>query len=220
VLDIGCGSGAFTIGLARRGYRSLGLSWDRRNREVAIERAAICRAKGAEFEILDVRRLDERTDLHGQFEFIICCENIEHILDDRKLMVDMANCLKPEGILLLTAPNFNFEPVYGDDGVLSTVEDGGHVRRGYTEDDLRRLCGSANLAALEIGYCSGFASQKTTSLLRFLGRIHYVLGWVLVLPLRAIPPIVDPLIARFTRYPGYSINLIAKKSSDSAYDAH
>ena len=86
VLDIGCGSGAFTIGLARRGYRSLGLSWDRRNREVAIERAAICRAKGAEFEILDVRRLDERTDLHGQFEFIICCENIEHILDDRKLI--------------------------------------------------------------------------------------------------------------------------------------
>jgi 2-polyprenyl-3-methyl-5-hydroxy-6-metoxy-1,4-benzoquinol methylase len=31
LLDVGCGTGAFTIGAARRGYRAIGLSWDERN---------------------------------------------------------------------------------------------------------------------------------------------------------------------------------------------
>jgi SAM-dependent methyltransferase len=216
LLDVGCGSGAFTIGAARRGYRSLGLSWDGRNQAVAAERAAICSAKYADFEILDVRAMDERTDLLGEFDFVICCENIEHILNDRKLMADMADCLKPEGMMLLTSPNLNFNPMYGDDGAIATTEDGRHVRRGYTEEDLRGLCACAHLEALEIGYCSGYASQKITGLFRLLTRFHFLLGWSLVLPLRAIPPLVDPLIRRLTRYPSYSINLIARKPSAGA----
>jgi SAM-dependent methyltransferase len=213
LLDVGCGSGAFSIGAASRGYRSLGLSWDKRNQEIAGERAAICGLTHASFEVQDVRKLDERTDLYGEFEIVICCENIEHILNDRKLMVEMANCLKPGGTLLLTTPNSSFKPMYGDDGVVSTTEDGGHVRRGYAEEDLRSLCRSAHLQVLEIGYCGGFASQRITSLLRLLSRIHSLLGWVLILPLRVIPPLIDPLIARFTRYPLYCITLIAKKPS-------
>ena len=35
LIDIGCGSGAFSIGAALRGYNSLGLSWDERNQQVA-----------------------------------------------------------------------------------------------------------------------------------------------------------------------------------------
>ena len=46
LLDVGCGSGAFTIGAARMGYDALGLSWDERNQRVAQERAAIVKAGG------------------------------------------------------------------------------------------------------------------------------------------------------------------------------
>src|SRR5258708_2658920 len=42
LLDIGCGTGAFSIGAALRGYEALGLSWDKRNQQVAGERAKIC----------------------------------------------------------------------------------------------------------------------------------------------------------------------------------
>lgn len=31
LIDIGCGTGAFTIGVALKGYSAIGLSWDQRN---------------------------------------------------------------------------------------------------------------------------------------------------------------------------------------------
>ncbi len=40
LFDAGCGSGAFTIGTAKFGYRSLGLSWDNRNQSLAEARLA------------------------------------------------------------------------------------------------------------------------------------------------------------------------------------
>lgn len=95
LIDVGCGTGAFTIGAARMGYRSLGLSWDQRSQRVATERAGLCHADLATFELQDVRKLGERVDLKGQFDVAICLECIEHILNDDKLMVDIALCLKP-----------------------------------------------------------------------------------------------------------------------------
>src|SRR5215831_5582861 len=49
LLDVGCGTGAFTIGAARRGYHALGLSWDERNQTTARQRADLCRCPSAEF---------------------------------------------------------------------------------------------------------------------------------------------------------------------------
>ena len=217
LIDIGCGSGAFTIGTARRGYHSLGLSWDKRNQDVAAERAALCGASSAEFEVCDVRRLDERMDLKGNFDIALCLENIEHILNDQKLMVDIANCLKPDGRLLLTTPNYNYNAITPEDnGPFSVIEDGGHMRRGYTAKVLRELCRNAGLEVLEIGFCSGFSSQKITWLLRVASRVHRLLGWLIVTPFRPIPPLIDPLISRITKWPDFCITLVARKPIDSS----
>jgi len=214
LLDVGCGSGAFTIGAARRGYSSLGLSWDERNQRVAGERAQICNVSElASFEVLDVRNLDRRTDLRSSFDIVICLENIEHILDDRKLMTDMSNCLSSGGTLLLTTPNLHFKPMRGDNAPLSQVEDGGHVRRGYTPDDLKALCSAAGLTVCEIGYCSGFLSQTTTSLIRTISKIsHPLVSWLMFLPLRPFLPVFDQLVSKLLNWPGYSITLVARKA--------
>jgi len=212
MLDVGCGSGAFTIGVARRGYRALGLSWDERNQNTARERASICNVALAEFEVMDVRHLDQRVDLTERFEIVVCCETIEHILNDQKLMIDMSRCLKSGGTLLLTAPNFNYRPMTRSDrGPFSQVEDGGHVRRGYTPDNLKILCASAGLRVSQIGYCSGFVSQKITALMRMVFAVHTLLGWGLILPLRALPPMLDSWISAIVRWPGFSITLVATK---------
>lgn len=212
LLDVGCGSGAFTIGAARQGYKALGLSWDERNQQVAAERAALCKAPDATFEVLDVRSLDERLDIRGHFDVAICLENIEHVLDDRKLMVDIAACLKPGGRLLLTSPNIRYREISdGDLGPFAIVENGQHVRRGYSPAMLRELCREAGLELDEITYISGYLSQKISTFQRFFQGVSPLLGWGLVLPLRLLPPIFDRLTSWLLRWPGYSIGMEAYK---------
>ncbi len=210
LIDIGCGSGAFTIGMAKRGYRAVGLSWDERNQRVASTRAAMCSAPSATFKICDVRRLDQFPELAHRFDIAICCENIEHILDDQKLINDIAKCLKPGGRLLLTTPNLNCPPMTKEDEGVVPIEDGGHVRRGYDELRLRTLCASANLEVLSISSCSGILSQTITTWLRHLNRIHPLVGWALVLPLRILPPLLDKAATALTSRPGFSITLEAR----------
>ena len=196
------------------GYDALGLSWDERNQRVAQERAAIVKTGGAHFDVCDVRHLDSRPDLLGKFDVVICLETIEHILNDQKLINDMAACLTAMGTLLLTTPYKGFRAIgpEPDDGLLSTIEDGGHVRRGYLDSDLRALCERAGLKVDEISYCSGFMSQKVTYLLRICSKVNRLFAWVVTLPLRVLP-ILDPALGRILKWPDYSICLQAHKPS-------
>lgn len=212
LLDVGCGTGAFSIGAARRGYDALGLSWDERNQRVAAERAALCGARTAAFEVLDVRHLDARRDLIEHFDVAICCENIEHILDDRKLLRDIAACLKPGGRLLLTTPYLLYRPMSaGEIGPFLPIENGDHVRRGYSAAMLDELCLHAGLVPERVSFCSGVISQKVTSLMRSLGRVDATLAWILTCPLRVLPPLTDRWVSRLLGWPGFSICLEAYK---------
>jgi 2-polyprenyl-3-methyl-5-hydroxy-6-metoxy-1,4-benzoquinol methylase len=212
LLDVGCGSGAFTIGIAKLGYKSLGLSWDARNQAVAETRARMARAKTASFQICDVRQLDKREDLKGQFDVVVCTENIEHIIDDFRLMRAMAGCLKPGGRLLLTTPQLRRIPQSCMDyGPFPDVEDGGHARRGYNRAMLEELCEHAGMRIEEIGYVSGPISQLHAWLLWQIGRLHPLIGWLFTLPLRPCPPLLDPLLTRVTNHPPFCIALEAYK---------
>ena len=219
--DVGCGTGAFTIAAALRGYRSIGLSWDERNQRVATDRAAMCSAHSASFDILDVRDLDTRRDFVGLFDVVLCTECIEHIRDDSKLMRDLAGCLKPGGRLLLTTPYMNYRAITrSDEGpFLIDRTDGWHVRRGYTESSLNELCQLAGLSVDRFSYCSGVLSQKITFVLRVLSKIHPLLGWAAILPLRPFPPFLDSLITNLLGWPYYSICLEATKPLPSVQPA-
>ncbi len=211
ILDVGCGSGAFSIGAASLGYDLLGLSWDEKNQNKASKRAKIFN-KNASFDILDVRELHERKDLKESFNYIICAENIEHIINDQKLMNDMNNCLAIDGMLFLTAPNKDAvisNPIWGDEtqDEIEEVEDGGHVRIGYDKSDFIELCSKTGFDIISIEYCSGFFSQKITGLKRRLSKINFYLSWIIIFPLRILPLFFDSLI----KHPGHSICLVAKK---------
>jgi SAM-dependent methyltransferase len=219
LIDIGCGTGAFSIGAALRGYESLGLSWDERNQKIASERANICKALSVKFEILDIRNLDTREDLTCKFDVAICFETIEHIINDRKLLRDISSCLKPGGRLLLTTPNYHYRPISSEDNAsLSKCEDGGHVRKGYTHAMLEELCSHVGLVPDKISYVSGLLSQKVTSIQRLFCRIHVLIGWSVTLPLRIIPPLFDKPVTTLTQWPYYSICLEAHKPRYSEND--
>jgi SAM-dependent methyltransferase len=211
LLDVGCGSGAFTIGAALRGYRAYGLSWDTANQHKAIARAERLGCSSCRFEVFDVRDLSQYPV--DDFDVIINCENIEHILDDKKLMIDMANKLAPGGILLLTTPYYFYKAITNsDNGPFCKEETGWHVRRGYTKAMLLELCEHSGLKVEEISYCSGYLSQKFTGLIRrFNALMGAPVAWVFTLPLRMLPPLFDPILRALTAPPDYSICLVAQK---------
>lgn len=212
LIDVGCGSGAFTIGAARRGYTAYGLSWDQRNQRVAQQRAQLCNASSATFDVLDIRHLDTRRDLVDKFDIAICLETIEHVMDDRKLMRDMGACLKPGGRLLLTTPYYYYRAISAaDNGPFSKVEDGWHVRRGYTRAMLAELCEHAGLILERKSFCSGLVSQKVASLQRALSWFSPLVGWTAILPLRILPPLFDRAITSLVGWPYFSICIEAFK---------
>lgn len=212
LLDVGCGSGAFTIGTALLGYELLGLSWDERNKGVAEGRAVAAGAKSAKFQICDVRELDAREDLVGAFDIVLCCENIEHILDDFRLMKAMARCLKPGGRLLLTSPYIpRIAWSFMDYGPFPDFEDGRHVRRGYNRAMLAELCRHADLEIEEFSFVSGPISQFGAYLQTKFGAKSVLLGWLVALPLRPFPPLLDPLLTKITGVQPFCIGLEAYK---------
>ena len=98
LLDAGCGNGELLIAIkkARKGINSLtGVDIS----ENVIERNRK-RVPGIDFHVLDLEKeaLDERFDL------IICSEVIEHLLNQRKAMKNLAAMLADYGVLLLTCP--------------------------------------------------------------------------------------------------------------------
>ena len=137
LINVGCGSGAFSSASGARGYDSTGISWDKPNQEEAqISAKYSGLQQKTKFEIVDIRKLDSHRKFENTFDMCINFENIEHVLDDRKLMKDIFDILKLGGLLLFTTPFYFLTPMSkSDEEPFSHEENGGHVRRG-----IRVLC--------------------------------------------------------------------------------
>jgi 2-polyprenyl-3-methyl-5-hydroxy-6-metoxy-1,4-benzoquinol methylase len=213
LLDVGCGSGSFTIGAALQGYQALGLTFRTEEQARASGRARKLGAN-AEFRVLDVRELDQAEELRGGFEVVVLCEVIEHVLDDGRLVRAAAACLAPGGRLLLTTPNVDYRAIVPEhDGPFSVVEDGGHVRRGYSRDALVALCEGAGLSVSELGSCSGLLSQKATWVTYTVGRSNQHLARMLTAPLHPVVAALDEPLGRFVNWPPYSLCVVATRAS-------
>jgi 2-polyprenyl-3-methyl-5-hydroxy-6-metoxy-1,4-benzoquinol methylase len=211
LLDVGCGGGAFTIGAALRGYDALGLTWDDAMRARAETRARKL-GTNARFRALDVRQLGHAEDLKGRFAVVILCEVIEHVLDDRGLVRAAAACLEPGGRLLLSTPNLEYRPIVRDHaGPFTEVENGDHVRRGYTRAHLVELCEDAGLRLEAFDSCSGVVSQKATWITYTAGRTNPVLGRLLTAPFHPLVPMLDTALSRLSAWPPYSLCVEAVK---------
>ncbi|HVA81050.1 MAG TPA: methyltransferase domain-containing protein [Candidatus Binataceae bacterium] len=207
-LDAGCGNGAFTLYAASIGNDAVGISFDAANNRKAIARAALLGLSGARFIQGDLRQLDSmRTEL-GAFDQVICLETIEHIMDDHKLARDLAAMLKPGGRLFLSAPYTGCPPMRGDK--ISAIENGDHVRWGYTHDEMRAILADAGFDKVAEEYCSGIVSRKIGNLERTIAQITPVLGWAATFPLRAFQ-IMDRAATDTLGAPYLSIAVVAEK---------
>ena len=208
-LDAGSGSGAFAIYAAERGNVVLGLSFDEAANARATRRAALLGVRRVGFRKADLRQLDLIAPELGAFDQILCLETIEHVADDAKLLADLAALLRPGGRLLLTTPSAEHRPLVGE--AVSSTEDGGHVRWGYTAARLGELLAGAGLELVSEQYLSGIVTQGITNTSRRLARM---LGphaaWVLTAPLRLFACLDRP-VTKLLRTPWLAVAVVGVK---------
>lgn len=214
-LDAGCGSGAYTMYAAKIGNEAFGISDNENFNHLARTRANMVGVSGVKFLTADLRNLDSQLSRLGTFDQIICFETIEHILNDKKVVADLAALLKPGGRLLLTMPYRNHKALLYEQ--LSKTEDGGHVRWGYTHEEVRQLFADCGLETVCEDYISGLITQTLMNLMRVLLVIHQKFAWLVTFPLRILQ-ILDRPLTDFTQYPYLSIAAIGVKRN-SAFDA-
>ena len=216
--DAGCGNGGFSIYAARAGNEVVAASFSARELEDVRRRVQQLGVSGIEFRTLDLREIEDHRASLGLFDQIICFETIEHVNDDEGLLRSLAEMLKPEGRLLLTAPFDGHRPLYSEEREPSPVEDGSHVRYGYSQGRLRQVAQDAGLDVSSEDFVSGLVSQKVTDLMRRLTRRFGRVGaWVVVLPLRGLV-ILDAPLSRLLRYPYLSVALCGVKPAQRLAD--
>jgi 2-polyprenyl-3-methyl-5-hydroxy-6-metoxy-1,4-benzoquinol methylase len=212
--DAGCGNGAFSIFASHIGNEVVAASFSANDQEHARARADILGVSGIDFQTIDLRELESHSDALGTFDQIICLETIEHVIDDEALLERLAAMLGPGGRILLSAPFDGHRPLYTEDPRPSPVEDGSHVRYGYSQERLRGIAADVGLQVNGERFVSGVISQKLTDLMRRLSaRIGLSAAWLVVLPLRCLVVFDGPL-SRLLRYPYLSVALCAVKPAD------
>jgi 2-polyprenyl-3-methyl-5-hydroxy-6-metoxy-1,4-benzoquinol methylase len=208
-LDVGCGSGAFTMYAATIGNRSIGISFNDANNRKASERARMAGIPGVQFLNADLRTLPAYGFNLAGFDQIMCLETIEHIQEDAKFLQDVSRMLKPGGRILLSTPFKYYRHLLGD--ILTDGSDGGHVRWGYTHKELRELMAAAGIEVVREEYVGGFVAQQLTNIMRLIGKVNFGCAWLAVLPLRLFQSIDRPL-TRIIRYPFLSVAVVGVKT--------
>jgi SAM-dependent methyltransferase len=137
ILDAGFGNGWFSY----RAYRS-GASVT----AVAIQPDLIIKARALYNGFLNIPEdrlqflqisLYDIDSIRDRFDEIICYETLEHIRNDRDVCQKFHSLLRQDGMLHLCCPNAD-HPRWQRE-TLDELEQGGHVRAGYTEESYRQL---------------------------------------------------------------------------------
>lgn len=94
-LEIGCGTGVFARGLARRCQRVVAL-------DLSVEMIRVARSRSAQFDNLEFQLADAMTWSFPQSHFdFICSIATLHHLEQRELFLKMRDALKPGGVLVV-----------------------------------------------------------------------------------------------------------------------
>ena len=97
-LDVGCGTGHLMDAIRRRGMTGTIVGCDYAATASQVVRE-VC--PGARFEIRDVYKLGITT----AYDFITCCETLEHLKYPEQAISNMLAAVKPGGKLFLTVPD-------------------------------------------------------------------------------------------------------------------
>lgn len=207
VLEVGPGGGPWTLELLRRGNSVTAIDVDLpglRRLKDKVERFPL---RTKRVRAVACRAADYSS--RERYDQVILFDVLEHILDDRRTIENLARHLVPGGEILISVPRIEHIPIPGE--VVSAQEDGRHVRKGYS---LRRLEALLAAAGLTVTRRETACGRFTRGLKAFSNRVYHRTGSAFLFHLARI--LARPLIRLdFLRpgYPPYSLFLIASRRS-------
>lgn len=160
VVDLGCRQGVVSLALSEKS----GGSWvfaDVDPRPLGEARKVL-----GDRIVLVGERLPFPDD---SFDVVLCLDLLEHVVDDRLLMAEVARILKPSGRAYLSTPRSGgclfprLRRLFG-----LTPEVYGHVREGYSLEELRTLSQDAGLKVLFQGAYARFFTEAVETVLNIL----------------------------------------------------
>lgn len=100
LLEMGCGTGRYTLPLLERGYSVDGVDISEKSLDV-LHRSYNANRHGGWGELRTVAQLPER----GEFDGVVCVNLLHHLEDPAKSVKIFVNLLRAGGVLLVFEPN-------------------------------------------------------------------------------------------------------------------
>ena len=151
IFDAGMGFGQYTYFMAKRFPDSTILAVDVKDEQVEDCRKFFskCGYTNVKFEIADLTKIEYR----DKFDFILCVDVMEHIVEDELVFKNFYNALKTGGKLLVNTPsNLGGSDAHSEDDD-SFIEE--HARLGYSKEDITDKVSRAGLEVTDFSYAYG-----------------------------------------------------------------
>lgn len=153
LLDVGCGTGDYSIKLAKLGFYVTAFDFS----EYAIKKAVSnCKELGIEnvnFQLDDITKFNT----NKKFDVILISEVLEHIDNDLEIFKKYTNFINEEGFILCSVP---FDPALWS----QEDEHAGHIRR-YDRNRINLLLEASNFQITD-WFCYGFPFLRMMWFLR------------------------------------------------------
>jgi SAM-dependent methyltransferase len=133
VIDYGAGTGGTADSLKELGYNVVAA-------DISEEALEACRVRG-----LETLNLKDESLASGSADCILAGDVLEHVDDDIALLFALRRALRPEGLLVVTVPAYEF--LWSGEDYVSE-----HLRRYTRKSLLKRL----DLAGFRVVWCSYF----------------------------------------------------------------
>jgi 2-polyprenyl-6-hydroxyphenyl methylase/3-demethylubiquinone-9 3-methyltransferase len=161
ILDVGCGGGLLSEGMAHRGGRVTGIDLAQSALTVAELHAL---ETGAEVEYRRVTVENLAQEMPGQFDLVTCLEMLEHVPDPSSVIRACATLVKPGGDVVFSTLNRNPKSylfaIVGAEYLLQLLPKGTHDYRYFIRPS--ELANWARVAGLELADLKGIEYNPLT----------------------------------------------------------
>jgi 2-polyprenyl-6-hydroxyphenyl methylase/3-demethylubiquinone-9 3-methyltransferase len=152
VLDVGCGGGLLSEGMATRGAHVTGI--DLSEKPLGVARLHLLES-GRQVDYRMVSAEDLAAEMPGAFDAVTCLEMLEHVPDPASIVAACAALVRPGGQVFFSTLNRNPKSylfaVIGAEYVLRMLPRGTHdFARFIKPSELMRWCKQASLEPAEV----------------------------------------------------------------------